>query len=85
MVSTPFRLPYLKRLGNANGISIRKCLPKSAPATQQAAPNTPPVVEPDLNVESNEDKLLRLRREERKRCIPPTPNSLKSWVRKPMR
>lgn len=38
---------------------------KSAPATQQAAPNIHPVVEPDPNVESNEDKLLRLRREER--------------------
>lgn len=38
---------------------------KSATATQQAAPTTPAVVEPDPNAESNEDKLIRLRREER--------------------
>lgn len=38
---------------------------KAATAPQQAAPTTPAAVEPDPNAESNEDKLIRLRREER--------------------
>lgn len=38
---------------------------KSTPATQQPVENKPSEGEPDQNAESNEDKLLRLRREER--------------------
>lgn len=38
---------------------------KSTPATQQPAENKPSEGESDQNAESNEDKLLRLRREER--------------------
>ena len=38
---------------------------KSNPATQQPVENTSTEGEADQNVESNEDKLLRLRREER--------------------